>query len=70
MSTLAAVAKSDNRDATRAGGDVARAALAELDRRADLFLVFATAGYDQAALIAASPTSAATRRSPAARARA
>jgi hypothetical protein len=53
MATTATVAKSDNRDPSRAGREVARRALAELGRRADLFLVFAAAGYDQAALIAA-----------------
>jgi hypothetical protein len=52
MPTRAAVAKSDNRNAARAGHDVASAALARVGGRADLLLVFATAGYDQQALIA------------------
>src|SRR6185312_1149621 len=53
MATTATVAKSDNRDARRAGREVATRALGELGRHADLLLVFATAGYDQPALIAA-----------------
>jgi hypothetical protein len=52
MGTTATVAKSDNRDARRAGRDIAARALAELGQRADLLLVFATAGYDQDALVA------------------
>ena len=51
MATMAAVAKSDNRDPARAGRDIATRALAELDRPADLLLLFATAGYDQRALV-------------------
>jgi len=53
MSTRAAVAKSDNHDASQAGREAATRALAALDGRADLLLVFATAGYDQPALLAA-----------------
>jgi hypothetical protein len=52
MATRAAVAKSDNRNATRAGHEVATAALAQLGGRADLVLVYATAGYEQPALLA------------------
>jgi hypothetical protein len=52
MATTATVAKSDNRDPRRAGRDVATRALAELGRPADLLLLFATAGYDQEALLA------------------
>jgi len=53
MGTVASVAKSENRNSATAGRELATLALAALGRRADLFLVFATAGYDQAALIAA-----------------
>jgi hypothetical protein len=51
MSTRAVVAKSDNRDAGHAGREVAESILAQLGGRADLVLVFATAGYDQQALL-------------------
>jgi len=53
MATRASVAKSDNHDAGQAGREVATRALAALGGRADLLLVFATAGYDQRALLAA-----------------
>lgn len=53
MATTATVAKSDNRDARRAGREAATRALDELGGRAALVLVFATAGYDQQALIGA-----------------
>lgn len=51
MGTTATVAKSDNRDSARAGREVATRALADLGRKPGLLLVFATAGYDQAALV-------------------
>jgi hypothetical protein len=52
MATRAAVVKSTNRHAGRAGREVAEAAIAQLGLgRADLLLVFATAGYDQASLL-------------------
>jgi hypothetical protein len=53
MATRAAVGKSDNHDASQAGREAATRALAALDGRADLLLVFATAGYDQNALVGA-----------------
>jgi hypothetical protein len=53
MTTVASVAKSNNRNSARAGQELATLALGALDRRADLFLLFATAGYDQAALVEA-----------------
>jgi hypothetical protein len=53
MTTVATVAESENRDPARAGRELATLALGALERRADLLLLFATAGYDQAPLIAA-----------------
>ncbi|HEX6838025.1 MAG TPA: FIST N-terminal domain-containing protein [Polyangia bacterium] len=52
MATTAAVAKTDKRDARRAGRDVANRALAALGRPPDLLLLFSTAGYHQAELVA------------------
>jgi len=52
MVSLAAVGESDNRDSVEAGREATRAALDRLGGQADALLVFATAGHDQAALLA------------------
>jgi hypothetical protein len=53
MALRAGVGRSLERDATAAGRSAAQAALAQVGGQADAALVFASAGYDQQALLAA-----------------
>ena len=48
----ATTGKSNNLDGTKAGAEACRQALAQLDHKADLIIVFSTVGYNQQEMLA------------------